>query len=201
MTDVDVTSKSGAGASAYARPPHPGWLRTAYRALLLVLVLGASALILINRSWLRQFEAFGYPGIFITHLVGSATIILPAPSITLTFAMGSALNPLWVGLASAAGAALGELTGFLAGYAGSAVVENYDIYNRFRGYIERYGLVPVFILAMIPNPFFDLAGIAAGALRFPLWQFLLACFLGNAVKMTLFAFAGAGTVQLLDRWS
>jgi membrane protein YqaA with SNARE-associated domain len=29
--------------------------------------------------------------------------------------------------------------------------------------------------------FFDLAGIAAGALRFPLWKFILACWLGRTI--------------------
>jgi len=201
MTGVDLVQEPEADASA-TQAPHgpPGRLRTYWRVALLALMLAVSGLILLNRGWLRQFEPYGYPGVFLTHVIGSATIILPAPSITLTFALGSALNPVWVGLASAAGAACGELTGFLAGYGGSAVVEKYELYSRFRGYMERYGLIPVFILAMIPNPFFDLAGIAAGTLRFPVWQFVLVCFLGNAVKMTLVAFAGAGSVHLLDRW-
>jgi uncharacterized membrane protein YdjX (TVP38/TMEM64 family) len=203
MTSIDSACESESeDPTATERPCRkvPGRLRPYWRVSLLALMLVVSGLILINRAWLHQFESYGYPGIFVTHLIGSATIILPAPSITLTFAMGSALNPVWVGLASAAGASLGELTGFIAGYGGSAVIERFDLYNRVRGYVERYGLIPVFILAMIPNPFFDLAGIAAGALRFPVWQFVSAVFLGNAVKMILVAYAGAGSVRLLDRW-
>jgi uncharacterized membrane protein YdjX (TVP38/TMEM64 family) len=203
MTGVDLACESESKnptTTEDACRDRPGGLRPYWRLALLALMLIVSGLILINRAWFRQFESYGYPGLFLTHLVGSATIILPAPSITLTFAMGSALNPMWVGLASAAGASLGELTGFAAGYGGSAVVERYDVYNRFRGYIERYGLIPVFVLATIPNPFFDLAGIAAGALRFPIWQFLAVVFLGNAVKMILVAYAGAGSVWMLQRW-
>ncbi len=201
MTGADLVHEPEADASA-PEAPHGllGWLRSYWRVSLPVLMLAVSGLILLNRDWLRQFAPYGYPGIFLTHVIGSATIILPAPSITLTFALGGTLNPVWVGLASAAGAACGELTGFLAGYGGSAVVEKYELYSRFRGYMERYGLIPVFILAMIPNPVFDVAGLAAGALRFSVWQFALVCFLGNAVKMTLVAFAGAGSVHLLDRW-
>jgi membrane protein YqaA with SNARE-associated domain len=48
----------------------------------------------------------------------------------------------------------------------------------------------IFGLAAIPNPFFDFAGIAAGALRFPVWQFLFWSFLGKTVKMLFFAYAG-----------
>ncbi len=202
MTGADLACESESENSTTAhgaRRDRPGGRRTYRKLALLALMLVFSGLILTHRAWFRQFESYGYPGIFLTHLLGSATVILPAPSITLTFALGSALNPVWVGLASAAGAALGELTGFLTGYGGSAVVERYDLYERFRRYVERYGLIPVFILAAIPNPFFDLAGIAAGALRYPIWQFLGVVFLGNAVKMILVAYAGAGSGWLFGR--
>ena len=43
----------------------------------------------------------------------------------------------------------------------------------------RFGDATVFVMAAIPNPLFDVAGMAAGSLRFPLWRFLLAAFLGK----------------------
>jgi len=39
---------------------------------------------------------------------------------------------------------------------------------------------------------FDLAGIAAGALRMPVWRFLVWCWLGKVLRMMGIALAGAG---------
>ncbi len=44
------------------------------------------------------------------------------------------------------------------------------------------GGLTVFVLSLIPNPFFDLAGIAAGVLRYPVSRFLFFCWLGNTIK-------------------
>lgn len=175
-------------------------VRAYWRVSLVVLVLAVSIVILLNRNWLRQFAEYGYPGVFIVSLLGNATIVLPAPSMALVFAMGGALPPVFVGLVAGAGEALGELTGFLAGYGGRAVVERYDLYARFRGYMEKYGLFAIFFLSVIPTPFFDLAGVAAGALRFPVWQFLLVCWVGKTIKCVLVAFAGAGSVRIIEEW-
>jgi membrane protein DedA with SNARE-associated domain len=46
------------------------------------------------------------------------------------------------------------------------------------------------VLALVPNPVFDLGGIAAGTLRFPLWKFLVSCAAGKVIKNILFALAG-----------
>jgi len=47
----------------------------------------------------------------------------------------------------------------------------------------------IFILSLVPFVF-DLAGIAAGVLRFPLWKFLIACWLGRTILYIIAAFAG-----------
>ncbi|HRJ76612.1 MAG TPA: VTT domain-containing protein, partial [Anaerolineales bacterium] len=84
----------------------------------------------------------------------------------------------------------GELTGYLAGFSGQAVVENTQIYNRLMPWIKKYGAWVILVLSAIPNPFFDIAGIAAGVAKIPLWQFLLACWVGQTIKMAMFAYAG-----------
>ncbi|RLC74997.1 MAG: hypothetical protein DRI61_15635, partial [Chloroflexi bacterium] len=62
-----------------------------------------------------------------------------------------------------------------------------------------YGALVIFILSVIPNPFFDLAGMAAGVSRFPLWRFLLACWLGKTVKTTAVAFAGYYSISIVGQ--
>jgi len=111
--------------------------------------------------------------------------------------MGTVFNPFWVGVTAGSGAALGEITGYLAGYSGQAVIENREWYDRITGWMVKYGDLTVFFLALIPNPFFDIGGIVAGALKMPLWRFLFWCWLGKVLKMIIFAFAGAKVMTVI----
>jgi membrane protein DedA with SNARE-associated domain len=175
-------------------------MSTPFRVLVILAVLGISLAIFALREQLIQLAALGYVGVFLISLLGNATIILPAPSLALVFAMGGVLSPLLVGLVAGLGEALGELTGYAAGFAGRAVIEDYQTYQRLVGWMERRGGITVFVLSAIPNPFFDLAGIAAGTLKYPVWRFLLFCWLGKTLKTTLVAFAGAYSVTLIEQY-
>lgn len=175
------------------------------RELLLRLLAVALVIVITLAVWrvadkLEQFKLWGYPGIFVISFLGNATVVLPAPSLALVFAMGGILNPLLVGLVAGPAEALGELTGYLAGYSGQAVVENLQMYDRLAGWMQRNGALTVFVLSVIPNPFFDLAGIAAGVLRYPLSRFLLFCCLGKTIKTIVFAFAGAYSLTFFERF-
>jgi membrane protein DedA with SNARE-associated domain len=168
-----------------------------YRALALLVVIGLSASIfLVPQEEIERLQGFGYVGVFLIALLGYATIFLPAPVAIVVFSMGARLSPLGVALAAASGAALGELSGYLAGFSGQAVIENTRVYQRMVGWMQRYGGFTVLFLAAIPNPIFDVSGIAAGALRMPVPQFLAWCWAGQIVKMSVVAFAGAGLFRL-----
>ncbi len=176
------------------------WRRWTPRVLALLAALIISITIFALRDRIEQIGAFGYPGVFLISLLGSATIVLPAPSLAVVFALGSSLNPILVGLAAGLGEALGELTGYLAGYSGSAIIEDRDRYDQLERLERRYGVWVVFVLSVIPNPVFDLAGIAAGMLKFPLLRFLVACWLGKTIKTILVALAGAGAWGAVTQW-
>lgn len=169
-----------------------------FRVLIILLVIAISAVIFAFRDRFAELAAIGYPGIFFVSLLGNATIVLPAPSLALVFAMGSALAWPLVGLVAGAGEALGELTGYLAGIGGRAIIEDQRAYGRMVDWMKHRGGITVFILSLIPNPFFDLAGIAAGTLRYPVWRFLLFCWMGKTIKTTLVAWAGAQSVVLIE---
>lgn len=145
----------------------------------------------------RQLARLGYAGIFIANLLGSATVILPAPTIIAAFVGGFFLNPIWTGLLAGVGSGLGEINGYLAGYGGKAAIENRDFYERVRPWIARHGLVTLFVLAALPNPLFDMAGITAGAMGFPFFKFLVATCAGKTTKGLMLAFLGAGASGLL----
>jgi membrane protein YqaA with SNARE-associated domain len=141
-------------------------------------------------SRLDFLRLLGYPGIFIVSLLSSATIFLPMPGFAIVFAMGAYLNPVLVGLAAGCGSAIGELSGYLAGSAGHGAVERTGIYKHHEKEIRKGGPLAIFALAFLPNPLFDIAGIVSGAIRMPIWQFLLATAAGKTLRYILLAYAG-----------
>jgi uncharacterized membrane protein YdjX (TVP38/TMEM64 family) len=160
--------------------------------------MGITAGVYSLRQHIQDFAAYGYPGIFLVALLANATVFLPAPGIAVVFAMGGIFHPIGVALAAGTGGALGELSGFLAGFSGQAVIERTEIYARIDPWITKYGGWAILAFAAIPNPFFDLAGVAAGVSRMPLWRFLLFCWIGQIIKMGIFAFAGAYSITWLS---
>lgn len=171
---------------------------TRRNALLRVLVLvGVAALIVllfIYREQVQSLQRYGYLGIFLISIAANATIIIPLPGVAITTAMGAIFHPLGVAIAAGLGAALGELSGYLAGVSGQGIVEKTAFYEKLTDWMRahpRLNMLVLFVLAFIPNPLFDVAGLAAGTLKIPLWQFLLPCAAGKILKMALFAYAGA----------
>lgn len=155
--------------------------------------------VLLMRGTMPNMTRLGYAGAFLASLVSSATIILPVPGLAVTFALGATLpSPILVGLAAGLGETIGELTGYLAGYSGQVFIEDHERYERMAAQMRRHGPWVIFLLAAIPNPTFDLAGIAAGALRVPVHIFFLACFPGKVLKTTVVALAGAGLLPVIQ---
>lgn len=173
-----------------------GWKHAAS----LLFAVGVTLLIFIFRDRLQELERLAYAGAFLSMLIGNATLLLPVPGLIFVFALGGTLNPLLVGLVAGPGAALGELTGYFAGYGGSAVVDDLAVYQRVKGWMEKYGLATISVLAAIPNPLFDMAGIVAGTLRIKWWQFLLAAWAGKTVQAIFIAYAGALSLSWVEQF-
>ena len=144
----------------------------------------------------HNLRGYGYLGIFVINVVGSGSMFFPVPGLAVAFLGGGTdLNPWLVALAGAAGSTLGEITGYLAGYGGQVLLQKNKHYARVEDWMCRYGDATVFVMAAIPNPVFDMAGLASGSLRFPLWRFLLAAFLGKIVKFVVVSFLGAASLH------
>ncbi len=199
LTASEASSRGQEVPSSPASKPSSFFTGKLFRFFVIAAVVGISVTIWSYRDRFAELAAVGYPGIFLVSLLGNATIILPAPSLALVFAMGSALPPLFVGLAAGLGSALGELTCYAAGFGGRAVIEDQKGYKRLAAWMQRRGGITVFVLSLVPNPFFDLAGIAAGTLGYPVWRFLLFCWLGKTIKSTLVAWAGAQSIALVEK--
>jgi membrane protein YqaA with SNARE-associated domain len=163
--------------------------------LSLLLVLGLAVAIFLFYRYqperFEQLEDLGYLGVFIISLILNATVVLPAGNFVFLFVLGGALPiPVLVGVIGAFAAAIGELTSYAAGYSGQALVQKRGLYIRMEGWLRRWGSLTFFVLSAAPI-FFDVAGITAGALRFPVWKYFIACFLGRALLYIGIAYAGS----------
>lgn len=175
-----------------------GWRLTVVRVLVILAVIALTVFLFLNRDRVQELEALGYPGIFLISLLSNATLILPVPGVLFTSAMGAVFNPLWVALAAGTGATLGELTGYMAGFSGQGVIENRKWYDKVTAWMKKYGNLTVLVLAFIPNPVFDIAGMVAGALRMPISRYLLFSWIGKVGKMLLFAYGGSSIMSLFE---
>ena len=159
--------------------------------LVIAIVVGVFYVYKNYPARIEELKAYGYLGVFLISLILNASVILPAGNILVIATLGAALPsaPL-VGLIGGAGAAIGEMTGYMAGYSGRTIVQRQKTYVRLERWVKRRGAWGIFVLSAVPF-FFDLAGIAAGALRLPLWKFLIACWLGRTLLYIGTAYFGA----------
>ncbi|KKL08822.1 hypothetical protein LCGC14_2572030, partial [marine sediment metagenome] len=64
-------------------------------------------------------------------------------------------------------------------------------------WMERRGTLTMFLLSIFPNPLFDLAGVAAGAVRMPIRRFFPAVLAGKVIKDTYLAAIGGVGASIL----
>ena len=173
-----------------------GWIKKNFLPLLaLLLVIAITVGIFCfyrqNPDMVEKLRGYGYLGAFLISLTFNATLILPVGNILILSVLGAVLpSAIIVGLVGGAGAAIGELTGYMAGYSGRGLAQRSRMYNRVEGWMRKWGSLTVFVMSVVPFVF-DLTGIAAGVLRFPLWKFFILCWLGRTLLYVGAALAGA----------
>lgn len=166
--------------------------------LLIVLLLVISIIVWqLDIDWKGYVEDYGYFGVFILMLVSGMTIFFPLPS-EAVLAVAPNLMELsthseisLLGFVASVGAALGEITSYYAGRWGRIVIaEKYQTsYERVDRWMRRYGGPAIFVFSFTPLPF-DLVGLVAGSLRFPLWKFLFYCWVGRLARALLVVHLG-----------
>lgn len=161
---------------------------------LLTLSLLISALIILNRHIFSELKGYGLLGIFLISIIGNSTVVVPAPVFLTALVGGGLFNPLIVGVISALGAAIGELTSYMAGFGGEAFIKDDAKYKKIKSWLTTNGFLTIFILAAIPNPLFDIAGLCAGVMKYPVKKFWIATLLGKIIKFTLIALIGAYSI-------
>ncbi|MFC1991280.1 VTT domain-containing protein [Chloroflexota bacterium] len=179
----------------------PGKLKgTVLPVLTILLVIAITVTLFLFRDKVAALENYGYLGAFLISLVANATIILPMPGLLILIALGAVSNPILVGLIGAAGGAIGEITGYTAGRSGRGLTGGKKMYDRAENWMRKRGFITIFLFSLLPFLPLDIAGMVGGVLRYSLWKFLLACFLGKALLYIVMIQTGAWGWEALLRY-
>ena len=162
----------------------------------LCFVVVISVGIFLYHDRIAELGYYGYPSIFLISMIWNSTVLVPIPSFWIYYPLGTVFFPPLLGLVGGAGAAVGELTGYMAGYSGRGILQRRRAYARAERWVKRWGAPIIFGFNIAPFFPYDLIGIAAGALRYPLWKFFLLCLAGRSTAYIIVASVGAGWIHL-----
>jgi membrane protein DedA with SNARE-associated domain len=182
-------------------------IAAAVTALLVALLPGIVLLFIPDLT--DRLEGFGYFGVFLTNLASTATLFIPVPGLTAAAQLliikeaEDATLPWLVGVLGGLGMAVGEITAYYAGFLGAELARGRELPGpkRFHPTIQRvvfgidwlmdrWGMATLFVLAAVPNPLFEVAGITAGSVRMPMKRFLPSVTAGKIVRGILLAYLG-----------
>ncbi|TMG03077.1 MAG: VTT domain-containing protein [Chloroflexi bacterium] len=148
---------------------------------------------------IESLKSYGYAGLFLINIIGAASILLPSPAGATVVGGGALLEDflgvpafVWVGLVAGLGEAIGEFTGYAAGYGSRFIIQEKPAYARIHDWMQKRGFITMFLMSTVPNPLFDVAGLAAGAVRMPMRSFFVSVLGGKVIKNTWLAAAGVG---------
>lgn len=169
-------------------------------------VLGFAALVALNVGLLYApidytgLGGFAYVGAFLITFLANAAVVVPVPYIPIIAHISqTAGSPVAVVLIAAFGSALGESVAFAVGRVETDLFVGHRWFERLRGFFKHQLRAFVFLLffAMPLNPFFDVGGLAAGALGVSFRTFFVAVWLGRVVRFTAIAFLAFRFASLL----
>ena len=160
--------------------------------ILTVVIIGIVAALLL-RDYFGTAQV-GYGVVALSALVASAGLVIPVPALATACATAIYLNPFLVGLIAGTAESAGELSGYYLGYTGRQVLAKNRFYQRLELWMRpdgmrRQGWLLLFVVSLMPNPIFDIVGIAAGALRYPIRGFMAVVWVGKVLKFLIFAYA------------
>ena len=154
--------------------------------LFVILVTVLSLTIFYFRDRIGNVGNAGYAGLFVLCFLANSTVLLPAPSLLIASSFGLILNPFCVSAVGSLGATFGEMIGYYFGNVSA------DLSPKFKDLIDRiaviikYDFLFVFILAILPLPLFDVAGIICGGKKMKAYKFFFFFYLGKIIKMLIF---------------
>lgn len=198
MFQEDVEERPLSALEIWLRDNRDTYVRGTFIFIILTFIIIGVVMWVIGSF---EFDTIGYPGVWFFSFIGAASIVVPVPALAavcVAVAPGVDLNPIVVGIVAASAEAPGELTGYMAGISGQSMLEKNRLYPRVRKFLINHGGLFLFLGSTVPNPLFDIIGVAAGSIGYPVKRFLVYVFLAKTIKSTGVAYAcfyGVGWVM------
>jgi membrane protein YqaA with SNARE-associated domain len=150
------------------------------------LVLGIIFIILTYFISIKPdaFLKYSYAGVFVFNLISSGLLLLPA--------LTGKLNIFLLVFVSALGNLCNTSINYLVGNTSQNLFSNHPIIVTLKKWMERFGLLVVYALAIIPLPL-DINGLLSGYVGIPYLRYILVNFLG---KLTIFFLVVFGIVTI-----
>ena len=208
LRDSQYISSAHMKSEDHIVPPQPAegveslarrWTRPERVAQIMVLATGVGFVIVavvVGRT-VSTLSLVGYPGVMFLSFLGSAALVLPVPGLISLCGVSVLLNPLVLGILAGASETLGEISGYAIGYGGRGIVEKRRFYQKVQVLMSRHGALVLFLVSIVPNPLFDLVGIAAGGTRYPLAKFLGVVLVGKTFKGVMVGYSCYYGIRLL----
>jgi membrane protein YqaA with SNARE-associated domain len=169
------------------------------RAVISILVVSATAVLSATVLWRLMVDPsslgrMGLVGVFLSSMLSHLTVVGRDMFVPMYLPLTSLYHPVALGAAAGVGAALGEVTTYLLGWgiAESLKDNSGRLENRLAGWIRRYGLWAVLLVAATPLPDTPIV-LIAGSSRLHIGKLFLAECLGKTALYSLGAVVG-GTV-------
>jgi uncharacterized membrane protein YdjX (TVP38/TMEM64 family) len=168
--------------------------------------------VLLIRYWkyLEQFQILIYLGLFFTAILAGSPIPIPTPCMALTLTLGSRFDPVVIGLIAGLGAAIGSMLVYVTARTGRHFLPSLNIADptnkiytsgigkflqkikipRILKFINKRGVIGVFLFSVFPNPLLMPVLFTMGINRARAWRVAIACWLGNSMLFLALAFLG-----------
>jgi membrane protein YqaA with SNARE-associated domain len=170
-------------------------LQKSYAVIIFISSIVLSVVFFAYKDFFRSAISLGLLGLFIINLVSSAGFFVSGPAFLTIIAGGGLYPPILVAFVAALGACLGDMLGFAFGYSGRKLTKEKLDRHRAMRFLEklfrRHGELVIFMLAIVPNPFFDAVGILAGIVNYPPVKFFVIMFIGRFLRYWLLAHVGS----------
>lgn len=166
-----------------------------YAVTIFFLSIILSIVFFVFKDYFKGAMSLGLLGLFLVNFISSATFFVSGPAFLTVIAGGDLYSPILVAVIASFGACLGDMIGFLFGHSGRKLtkkkLDRHKTIRFLEKHFHKYGALIIFIVAVIPNPFFDAIGILAGVVNYPPLKFFAIMLVGRFLRYWLMAHLGS----------
>lgn len=166
-----------------------------YAGSIFLLSVVLSVAFFAYKDFFREASSLGFLGLFLVNFISNATFFVSAPAFLTVITGGNLYSPILVAIIASLGAGLGDMIGFLFGHSGRKLakkkLERHKTIRFLEKHFHKHGAFIIFIMAIIPNPFFDAIGIIAGLLNYHPLRFFVIMMIGRFIRYWALAQVGA----------